>query len=75
MRDGRMIGAHQVADVDRQTISNEMVGREVLLSVRKDKAKAGEKVLVAKDLSYIDDFGIAALDHVSLALRKGEILG
>lgn len=75
MRDGRMIGTHQVADVDRQTISNEMVGREVLLSVRKDKAKAGEKVLVAKDLSYIDDFGIAALDHVSLALRKGEILG
>ncbi len=75
MRDGKMIGTHNVADVDRQTISNEMVGREVLLSVSKGKAKAGDKVLVAKDLSYIDDFGIPALDHVSLALRKGEILG
>lgn len=75
MRDGRMIGTHQVADVDSQTISNEMVGREVLLSVQKRKAAPGEKVLVARDLSYIDDFGIAALDHVSLSLRKGEILG
>ncbi|MDX9784966.1 MAG: ABC transporter ATP-binding protein [Spirochaetia bacterium] len=75
MRDGKLIGTHNVADVDRQTISNEMVGREVMLSVNKSKAKAGEKVLVAKDLSYIDDFGIPALDHVSLALRKSEILG
>lgn len=75
MRDGRMIGTHRVADVDSQTISNEMVGREVILTVQKDKARPGDKVLTARDLSYIDDFGISALDHVSLSLRKGEILG
>jgi simple sugar transport system ATP-binding protein len=75
MRDGRMIGTHRVSDVDRQTISNEMVGREVLLSVKKAKAHPKERILVAKDLSYVDDFGIQALDHVSLSLRKGEILG
>ncbi|MCX7026075.1 MAG: ABC transporter ATP-binding protein [Spirochaetes bacterium] len=75
MRDGRMIGTHKVAEVDEQTISNEMVGREVLLTVSKTKARPGEKALEARDLSYIDDFGIAALDHVSLALRKKEILG
>ena len=75
MRDGRMIGTHRVADVDSQTISNEMVGREVILTVHKGKAKPGDKVLTARDLSYIDDFGITALDHVSLSLRKGEILG
>ncbi len=75
MRDGRMIGTHAVSDVDRQTISNEMVGREVLLSVRKEKAKPGSLALTARDLSFVDDFGIKALDHVSLSLRKGEILG
>jgi len=75
MRDGRMIGTHKVSEVDSQTISNEMVGREVLLTVEKKKAKPGEKVLTAKDLSYIDDFGITAVDHLSFALRKGEILG
>ncbi|HEY9055237.1 MAG TPA: ABC transporter ATP-binding protein [Rectinemataceae bacterium] len=75
MRDGRMIGTHEVSEVDRQTISNEMVGREVLLSVKKGTAKPGKTVLVARDLSFVDDFGIKALDRVSLSLRKGEILG
>ena len=51
MRDGRMIGTHKVADVDSQTISNEMVGREVILTVQKGKASPGDKVLTARDLS------------------------
>jgi len=75
MRDGRMIGTHKVSDVDSQTISNEMVGREVILTVEKKKASPGEKVLTARDLSYIDDFGITAVNHLSFSLRKGEILG
>jgi simple sugar transport system ATP-binding protein len=75
MRDGRMIGTHLVSDIDSQTISNEMVGREVILTVEKKKAEPGKKVLTARDLSYIDDFGIMAVDHLSFSLRKGEILG
>jgi simple sugar transport system ATP-binding protein len=75
MRDGRMIGTHLVSEVDSQTISNEMVGREVILTVEKKKAEPGKKVLTARDLSYIDDFGIMAVDHLSFSLRKGEILG
>ena len=35
MRDGRLIGTHKVSDIDSQTISNEMVGREVILTVEK----------------------------------------
>lgn len=75
MRDGRMIGTHRVADVDRQTISNEMVGRAVVLTVAKNKASPGEKILDARDISFVDDFGITAVDHLSFSLRKGEILG
>ncbi|MGB4586233.1 MAG: ABC transporter ATP-binding protein [Rectinemataceae bacterium] len=75
MRDGRMIGTHKVSEVDRQTISNEMVGREVILTVDKRKAAPGEKILSARDLSFVDDFGITAVDHLSFSLRKGEILG
>lgn len=75
MRDGRLIGTHDVKDVDSQTISNEMVGREVLLTVQKEKATPGSTLLTARDLSYVDDFGIRSLDHVSLSLRSGEILG
>ena len=75
MRDGAMIATHDVADVDRQTISNEMVGREVRLSFDKEPAKPGEPALRARDLSYVDDFGITMVDRVSFSLRKGEILG
>ncbi len=75
MRDGAMIGTHDVADVDAQTISNEMVGREVHLSIDKRKANPGEAMLVAKDLSFVDDFGITMVDHVSFSLHRGKILG
>jgi simple sugar transport system ATP-binding protein len=75
MRDGKLIATHDVADVDRGSISNEMVGREVKLTVDKAPAAPGEVVLRAKDLSFIDDFNIKMVDAVSFALRRGEILG
>ena len=75
MRDGSMIATHDVSAVDRQTISNEMVGREVRLTVDKAAASPGEPALEVRDLSYVDDFGITMVDRVSFSLRKGEVLG
>lgn len=75
MRDGRMIGTHNIDEVDSQTISNEMVGREVRLSVDKGRAKPGVPALSARDLSFVDDFNITMVDHVSFTLRRGEVLG
>jgi simple sugar transport system ATP-binding protein len=75
MRDGRMIGTHDIGEVDSQTISNEMVGREVKLSVDKKKAERGSPALIARDLSYVDDFNITMVNHVSFSLRRGEVLG
>jgi len=75
MRDGRMIGTHDVGDMDRQTISNEMVGREVKLTVEKSPAHPGASALVARELSFVDDFGITMVDRVSFSLRSGEVLG
>jgi simple sugar transport system ATP-binding protein len=75
MRDGRMIGSHGIAEVDSQTISNEMVGREVKLTVEKGPAKPGSPALVVRDLSYVNDFNITMVNHVSFSLRRGEVLG
>ncbi|MDP3177451.1 MAG: ABC transporter ATP-binding protein, partial [Spirochaetaceae bacterium] len=75
MRDARMIGTHEVGAVDRQTISNEMVGREVMLTVQKGIAKPGAPALVVRELSFVDDFGITMVDRVSFSLRSGEVLG
>ncbi len=75
MRDGAMIATHDSGDVDRQTISNEMVGREVRLTVDKAAAAPGASALDVRDLSYVDDFGITMVDRVSFSLREGEVLG
>lgn len=75
MRDGKIMGTHSIADVSRQSIANEMVGREVKQTQRTGTKAAGEPILVARDLAYVDDFGITMLDKVSFALRSGEILG
>ncbi|MFA6505535.1 MAG: ABC transporter ATP-binding protein [Treponemataceae bacterium] len=75
MRDGRMIATHNVADVDRHIISNEMVGREVKMTVDKAPAIPLEVLLRVRSLSYIDDFNIKMLNDLSFALRRGEILG
>lgn len=75
MRDGRMIGTHDVGDVDSQTISNEMVGREVKLTVDKKPPSPGKPVLSVRELSFVDDFGITMVDRVSFSLRSGEVLG
>ncbi|MBL8967707.1 MAG: ABC transporter ATP-binding protein [Spirochaetaceae bacterium] len=75
MRDGRMIATHDIGEVDHQSISNEMVGREVKLTVDKEKARPKEVLLKARDLSYVDDFGVTMVDRVSFSLRSGEVLG
>jgi simple sugar transport system ATP-binding protein len=75
MRDGKMIATHNVADVDSQSVSNEMVGRDVHLNITKTKQKPGNTVLTVRDISFVDDFGIKMLDHVSFSLKQKEILG
>ena len=75
MRDGSVIATHDIGDVDRQTISNEMVGREVRLTLDKKAASPSSTALSVRDLSFVDDFGITMVDRVSFSLRKGEILG
>ena len=56
-------------------ISRLMVGRDVILDVKKDAAKPGEALVKVKDLVVVDENGKHAVDHVSFSLRKGEILG
>jgi general nucleoside transport system ATP-binding protein len=47
----------------------------VRLTVDKPPAVPGEPLLVVRDLSYVDDFGITMVDRVSFTLRRGEVLG
>lgn len=75
MRNGRVQGTFAVSDVDEKDISRLMVGRDVILEVRKGKAAPGAATLEVKDLVVLNRFRKRAVDGVSFRVRKGEILG
>ena len=75
MQGGRMIGTKKVSETSIPELARMMVGREVLLRVKKEKMQRGEVVLEARDISISDVNGLAAISHVSFDVHKGEIVG
>jgi len=76
MRDGRMIGTVKREETDQRQLANMMVGREVLLRVRKEAASPGDVALVVEGLTLPHPFKPRnVLDGVSFEVRKGEVLG
>ncbi|WP_131113218.1 sugar ABC transporter ATP-binding protein [Lichenihabitans psoromatis] len=75
LRDGRITGHDRMANVDTHWIVRQMIGQDA-----KDFAKGightiGDVVFTAEDISLPRITGGLAVDHVSLDLRAGEILG
>lgn len=75
LRDGHVAGVVQPEDATEASLASLMVGREVLLRVKKETSQPGESVLTVHDLQVIDDRDHLAVDGVSLEVRSGEILG
>jgi simple sugar transport system ATP-binding protein len=72
---GRTVGTRQTVETTAPELAEMMVGRAVSLQVERPPARPRETVLVAQDLHVKGSQGHAALDGVSLELRRGEILG
>lgn len=75
MRNGKSLGIFNVSEVSEADISRLMVGRDVILTVEKNKAEPTDLMLKVENLSVVNDFGKNALIDVSFSIRKGEILG
>ena len=75
IRDGRVIDTVPAAGLTKERIATMMVGREVLLRIEHTPSHPGDTVLEVSDLTVVDDRGVTVLDHVSLAVRAGEIVG
>src|SRR5215216_3831534 len=74
MRAGRMVGTKKVAETSIPELARMMVGREVLLRVKKKEIQRGDLVLEARNISVSDVNGLAAISHVSFELHQGEIV-
>jgi erythritol transport system ATP-binding protein len=75
LRDGAVVGAAAIADVDVPWIVERMTGRASHATRVVRTSAAGSQVLTAHDLCLPPRSGRTAIDRVSLELRRGEVLG
>jgi len=75
MRDGRVVGNLPTREATAEGLARMMVGREVLLRVKKDEAKPEEPVLSVQGLTLQASDGKKILDGISFEVRGGETLG
>lgn len=71
LRDGESIATKRMDEVDRAELIRLMVGRELGAIFPKREITVGETILELRDVSS----RAAGVRHVSLSVRKGEILG
>ena len=74
LRKGKYIGTVDVAETEKEELSEMMVGRPVSMVVEKAEPKVGEVVLELEDLSMKGSGGKNALNKVSFMVRSGEIV-
>ena len=75
MRQGQVVANVKTAETTREQLAELMVGRSVLLRVKKQPAQPKEVVLAVEDLAVSDREGIPRVKGVSLNIRAGEIVG
>ena len=75
LRHGAVVFQGNTAEHSTSDIAALMTGHEVKLPENTEPPCQGEDALVIKDLCVKSDRGFMALDHLSLSVRNGEILG
>ncbi len=75
LRDGRVTGHRPMKDVDVPWIVRQMIGSDAKDFSTPDDHAFGPEVLRAENISLPSAVGGYVVDHVSLSVRAGEILG
>ncbi len=75
LRRGKLVGTRNTAETGQRELAEMMVGREVLLRVKKEPAEPTETVVSVAGLQVRNRRGMPAVKDVSLELRRGEVLG
>lgn len=75
MRDSKYIDTVLKKDTSPTKLAKMMVGREVLLEVKKKKMEAEEVILKVEDIYVPSDRELSKIRGLSFSLKRGEILG
>jgi general nucleoside transport system ATP-binding protein len=75
LRKGKYVATVDTKSASKQSLTNMMVGREVIFKVDKEEIPVGKPMLEVKDISIKADWGGDLLSQVSLSVHQHEILG
>lgn len=75
LKDGEITGHARVPDIDTRWIVRSMIGSDAKDFAKSVDHSLGEEVFRVEDMVLPRAHGGMAVDHVSLSVRKGEILG
>lgn len=75
IRRGAVVGETTPEQADKNSLAAMMVGREVNLIVEKEESQPGDVVIQIDNLVVADKLQNIMVDHVSLEVHSGEILG
>lgn len=75
LRDGRLVAEARSSAIDVPWIIEKMVGRNPASLFHKGQAALGDEILRVEEMTLPRLGGGFTVDHVSLTLRKGEVVG
>jgi len=75
LRKGAAVATFNTADVNESELVYNIVGKEVDLSIHRQKLRRGKKMLSVKDISACDADGAPVLRGISFDVYAGEVLG
>jgi erythritol transport system ATP-binding protein len=75
LRDGRVTGHERMANVNTKWIVRQMIGSDAKDFAKPAAHRIGEEVFRCEDVSLPKAAGGLAVDHVSLSIKAGEVLG
>ncbi|MDC3087201.1 ABC transporter ATP-binding protein [Paracoccaceae bacterium] len=75
MRGGKVVADFATRKTSPEELAENMVGRKVLLSIKKPASKIGKSILEVKNVSHEGKDGVNVLKDISFNLKEGEILG
>lgn len=75
MRRGKVVSRIDTEQATQKSLTEELVGRDVIFRIDRVKVEPGEPILQVENLSARSDKDLMALRGVSFTIREGEIFG
>lgn len=75
LRDGKTIATVNTRETSPRDLARMMVGREVLMDLKKKEGQSGDVIFAVEHLHVKDERGLPAVKDVSFQVREQEVVG